>query len=87
MVTEFGWTPECLLVINILTLVLHHSTNHVLEEASKAINLNTSLISIVNSTIDDACSQGPALTDCDEETSTRESLIVILLLYYFSLRR
>ncbi|KAL5849112.1 hypothetical protein ACOSQ3_007178 [Xanthoceras sorbifolium] len=81
-----GWTHESLLVINILSLILHHSTNKALVEASKAIVFNTSLVSTINSTIYDACSKGPALIDCDEGTSTGETLIFLLILYYFSLR-
>ncbi|KAJ7005425.1 hypothetical protein NC653_004899 [Populus alba x Populus x berolinensis] len=33
-----------------------------------------------------ACSKGPSLLDCDEETSTGENLMFALLLFYFSLR-
>lgn len=82
-----GWTHESLIVIGILSLILHHSTNNALVEASKTIVLNTSLVSTINSTIDTACSRGPALIDYDEGASTEESLIFVLLLYYFYLRR
>ncbi|KAK2641672.1 hypothetical protein Ddye_023435 [Dipteronia dyeriana] len=86
MVAVCGWTHESLLVINIFSLILHHSANKVLLEASKAIVLNASLVSTINRTIDEACSKGPALIDCDEGTSTGETLIFLLLLHYFSLR-
>ncbi|KAK1593013.1 hypothetical protein Q3G72_034425 [Acer saccharum] len=86
MVAVCGWTHESLLVINIFSLILHHSTNKVLLEASKAIVLNASLVSTINSTINEACSKGPALIDCDEGTCTGETLIFLLLLHYFSLR-
>lgn len=82
-----GWTHESLLIISTLSLILHHSTNNALIEASKYIVLSTSLMSTVNSTIDAACLKGPALTDYDEGASTGEYLIFVLLLYYFSIRR
>lgn len=82
-----GWSEEGLRVIAIFSLILHQSTNEVLVEASKTIVFNTSLVSMINSMIHAACSKGPALFDYDEGTSTGENLIVVLLLYYFSLRR
>lgn len=86
-----SWTHESLLIISILSLILHHSTNKALIEASKYIVLNNSLVSTVNSTIDAACLKGPAMTDYDEEASTGEYeyeyLIFVLLLNYFSIRR
>ncbi|KAF8402166.1 hypothetical protein HHK36_013118 [Tetracentron sinense] len=77
---------ESLLIIGILSLILHHSTNQALAEASKAILLNTSLVCTINNTIHAACSKGPALADHNEETNTGETLIFVLLLYFFSLR-
>lgn len=82
-----SWNHESLLVIGILSLVLHHSTNGVLVEASKSILFKTSLISAINSTISAAILKGPALVDHDEGTSLGQSLIFVLLLNYFSLRR
>lgn len=75
------------LIMSILSLILYHSTNQTLTEASKAILLNTSLASAVNNVIQAACAKGPALVDHDEETSTGETLLFVLLLYFFSLRR
>ncbi|XP_040996835.1 protein PUTATIVE RECOMBINATION INITIATION DEFECT 1 isoform X3 [Juglans microcarpa x Juglans regia] len=80
------WNQESLVVIGVLSLVLHHSTNEVLLEASKAILFNTSLVSTINSIIDAAHLKGPALVDHDEGTGIGESLIFVLLLNYFSLR-
>ncbi|OVA12984.1 hypothetical protein BVC80_1157g24 [Macleaya cordata] len=77
---------EGLLVIGLLSLVLHQSTNQAFKEASKAILLNTSLISAINNVVHAACSKGPALIDHDENTASGETLIFVLLLYYFSLR-
>ncbi|KAJ4954943.1 hypothetical protein NE237_011726 [Protea cynaroides] len=74
-----------LLVIGILALILHHSTNHALPEASKAILLNTSLATTIKNMINAACSKGPALIE-HEETSTGRTLIFVLILYFFSLR-
>lgn len=81
------WNQGSLVVIGVLSLVLHHSTNEVLLEASKAILFNTSLVSAINSIIDAAHLKGPALVDHDEGTGIGESLIYVLLLNYFSLRR
>ncbi|KAG2726365.1 hypothetical protein I3760_01G108400 [Carya illinoinensis] len=80
------WNQGSLVVIGVLSLVLHHSTNEVLLEASKAILFNTSLVSAINSIIDAAHLKGPALVDHDEGTGIGESLIYVLLLNYFSLR-
>lgn len=81
------WNQETLVVLGVLSLVLHHSTNEVLLEASNAILLNTSLASTINSIIDTAHLKGPALVDHDERTGIGESLLFVLLLNYFSLRR
>lgn len=81
------WNLETLVVIGILSLVLHHSTNEALVEASKTILFNSSLVSAINSTVHAAILKGPALVDHDEGTSIGETLIFALLLNYFSLRR
>ncbi|XP_059632085.1 protein PUTATIVE RECOMBINATION INITIATION DEFECT 1 [Cornus florida] len=80
------WTEEALVVVGILSLILYHSTNQALVEASKTILLSSPLISAVNNAIHVACSKGPALVDHDEETKTGETLIFVLLLHFFSLR-
>ncbi|KAM7465531.1 hypothetical protein LguiB_013093 [Lonicera macranthoides] len=82
-----GWTQEVLLAVAILSLILHRSTNQVLVEASKIILLSTPLVSTINSTISENCSKGPALVNQDEGSKTGETLIFLLLLHYFSLRR
>ena len=87
MVTAGGWTQESLLVLGILSLILHHSTNQALVEASKAILLNDSLVSMINNVIHTSCSKGPALVEDDEETRNGETLTFVLLLHFFSCRR
>ncbi|PIA29814.1 hypothetical protein AQUCO_05800113v1 [Aquilegia coerulea] len=81
-----AFSQEGLIVIGILSLVLRLYNNKALVEASKAILLNTSLVSTMNTVIQSACSKGPALVDHDEETLTGETLIFLLLLYFYSLR-
>ncbi|KAI3518888.1 hypothetical protein L1887_07749 [Cichorium endivia] len=79
-------THEALLVMGILCLILHHSLQQNLLEASKAILLNPPLISLVNKMIHEACVKGPALFDHDESTQTGQVLIFLLFLNYFSQR-
>ncbi|EYU38964.1 hypothetical protein MIMGU_mgv1a020726mg [Erythranthe guttata] len=81
-----GWTEEVLTIIGILSLILHHSTNEALIEASKIIVLNVPLVSTINTAIFEACSKGHALFDHDEGTRTGEVLIFVLLLLFFSMR-
>ncbi|KAF3630666.1 putative pentatricopeptide repeat-containing protein, chloroplastic-like [Capsicum annuum] len=81
-----GWTPGTLISIGILSMVLHHSVNQVMVEASKTIILSTPLLSLVNTTIADACSKGPSLVDQDEGTRSGEALVFVLSLIFFSLR-
>ncbi|KAM3246818.1 protein putative RECOMBINATION INITIATION DEFECT 1 [Capsicum annuum] len=81
-----GWTPGTLISIGILSMVLHHSVNQVMVEASKTIILSTPLLSLVNTTIADACSKGPSLVDQDEGTRSGEALVFVLSLVFFSLR-
>lgn len=87
MMTAGEWTIESLLVLGILSLILHHSTSQALIEASKAILLNASLVSMINDVIQTSCSKGPALIEDDEETRKGETLTFVLLLDFFSLRR
>ncbi|QHN96291.1 hypothetical protein DS421_18g617190 [Arachis hypogaea] len=77
---------ESLFAIGILSMILHLSTSKALEEASKTILFNTSIISVVNTAVCAAASKGPALVDHDEGTSTGETLIFVLLLHYFAIR-
>ncbi|GER27846.1 protein PRD1 [Striga asiatica] len=85
-VASDGWTDEVLIILAILSFILHHSTRNVLTEASKIILLNAPLVSIVNSTVSEACSKGHALVDHDEGTRTGEVLIFLLSLLFFSIR-
>ncbi|KAJ0988933.1 hypothetical protein J5N97_007289 [Dioscorea zingiberensis] len=78
--------PEEHLVISILCLILHHASNEVLKESSKAIVLCTSLISAVDVMVKTACAKGPALADYDEDTAIGESLVFVLLLFFYSLK-
>ncbi|XP_073134963.1 protein PUTATIVE RECOMBINATION INITIATION DEFECT 1 isoform X3 [Henckelia pumila] len=80
-----GWT-EVILMLSIFSLILYHSRNQALTEASKTIILSAPLVSTVNIMISEACSKGPALVDHDERTNTGEVLIFVLLLLFFSLR-
>ncbi|CAK9139716.1 unnamed protein product [Ilex paraguariensis] len=81
-----GWTEDGLMIIGILCLILHFSTNQKLVEASKTILLSSSLGLIINNTITEACARGPALVDYSEGTKLGETLIFVLSLHYFSLR-
>ncbi|KAG8369575.1 hypothetical protein BUALT_Bualt14G0027600 [Buddleja alternifolia] len=85
-VASDGWTEEVLTIIGILSLILHHSTNEVLTEASKTIILSAPLVSTFNIAISEACSKGPALFDHDEGTRTGEVLMFVFSLLFFSLR-
>ncbi|KAK9902977.1 hypothetical protein M0R45_001368 [Rubus argutus] len=67
------WNHESLLVIGILCLILHHSANAVLIEASKTIIFSSSLVSTINSAIHEACLKGPALVDHDEGNKLRRN--------------
>ncbi|KAJ8536399.1 hypothetical protein K7X08_034800 [Anisodus acutangulus] len=81
-----GWHPGTLISIGILSMVLHHSVNQVMVEASKTILLSTPLLLLVNTTIANACSKGPSLVDQDEGTRSEEALVFVLSLLFFSLR-
>lgn len=80
-------SDESLFVIGILSLILYLSTNKALEETSKAILFNTCIISMVNTVVCAASSKGPALVDHDEGTCTGETLIFVLLIHYFAVKR
>ncbi|KAL1807105.1 hypothetical protein ACET3Z_030173 [Daucus carota] len=84
--TADGWNHEGLMIIGILCLILHHSTNQALLGVSKSILLCSALVQIITKTIREACSKGPALTDHDEGTNVGASLIFLLLLNYFSFK-
>ncbi|XP_050235983.1 protein PUTATIVE RECOMBINATION INITIATION DEFECT 1 [Mercurialis annua] len=83
---EKSLSAEGLRVFAIFSIILQQSTCKALWGASKAIIFNSTLASIINSTIHEACSKGPALFDYNEGTSIGEALIFVLLLYYFSLK-
>lgn len=78
---------DCLFVLGIFSLILHHSSDKAFTETSKTILFNSSLASTINRIINAACLKGPALGDLEEGTSTLELLLFVLLLNYFSLRR
>lgn len=84
---NIGKCSTCCLILGILCLVLHHSTDGALVEASKAVLLNTSLASTLSSAIHVACPNGPAMHNIDEGTKAGETLIHVLLLHYFAFKR
>lgn len=81
------WPQESIMVLSILALVLHHSTNQALIETSKIILLSTPLALIIKQTISLWSLKGPALVDHDEGTKGGEALMFLLLLILFALRR
>ncbi|RAL47614.1 hypothetical protein DM860_011352 [Cuscuta australis] len=81
-----GWRKETILIVGIFSLILHHSVDQKLVEASKSILLSTSLVSMLSNTITEACSKGPALVDHDETTRVGEVLIFVLTLLFFAFR-
>ncbi|XP_022869978.1 protein PRD1 isoform X4 [Olea europaea var. sylvestris] len=86
MVAADGWTEEGLRILIILSLILYHSTNQAMIQASKIILLSAPLVSIINNSVSEACSKGPALLDHDEGTKPGEILIIVLSLIFFSFR-
>ncbi|CAN8324417.1 unnamed protein product [Cochlearia groenlandica] len=77
---------EGMVVVGILCLVLYHSSNGALVEASKSIVLNSYLVSTIHIVVDVACSKGPSLTQYQDESDIWEALAFTLPLYFFSLR-
>jgi putative copper export protein len=75
------------IVVGILCLVLHHSSSNFLIEPAKAIILNSSLVSLTDVVVNNACVKGPSLFQHNQETTFGEFLILVLLLVFFSLRR
>ncbi|TVU13764.1 hypothetical protein EJB05_37190, partial [Eragrostis curvula] len=74
------------ILIGILCLILHHSANKKIIEPAKAIILNSSLVSLTDVIVHEACAKGPSLFQHNQETDFGEFLILILLLIFFSLR-
>lgn len=74
------------IVVGILCLVLHHSSSNFLIEPAKAIILNSSLVSLTDVVVNNACVKGPSLFQHNQETTFGEFLILVLLLVFFSLR-
>ncbi|KAL6878258.1 hypothetical protein ACP4OV_012428 [Aristida adscensionis] len=77
--------PEHKIVLGILGLILHHSANNVLVEPAKTIILNSSLVSLMDVIVQEACAKGPSLFQHNQETAFGEFL-TLLLLVFFSLR-
>lgn len=75
------------ILIGILCLILHQSANKNLVEPAKAIILNTSLVSLTDCIVHEACAKGPSLYQYNQEATFGEFLILLLLLAFFSLRR
>ncbi|CAE6197462.1 unnamed protein product [Arabidopsis arenosa] len=84
--TAIKQNHEDVMVIGILSLVLYHSSDGALVEASRSILLNSYLVSAIKTVVDVACSKGPALTQYQDETDIGEALAFTLSLYFFSLR-
>ncbi|XP_010445456.2 PREDICTED: protein PRD1-like [Camelina sativa] len=84
--TAITQNHEGTMVIGILSLVLYHSSDGALVEASRSIVLNSHLVSAINTVVAVACSKGPALTQYQDETDIGEALAFTLPLYFFSLR-
>ncbi|XP_024005243.1 protein PRD1 isoform X2 [Eutrema salsugineum] len=84
--TAITQNHDGMVVIGILCLVLYHSSSGALVEASRSIVLNPYLVSAINTVVDVACSKGPALTQCQDESDIGEALAFTLPLYFFSLR-
>ncbi|WVZ84969.1 hypothetical protein U9M48_031934 [Paspalum notatum var. saurae] len=74
------------ILIGILCLVLHHSANKVLVEPAKAVILNSSLVSLIDAVVHEACAKGPSLFQHNQETAFGQFLTLVLLLVFFSLR-
>ncbi|EOA15915.1 hypothetical protein CARUB_v10004006mg [Capsella rubella] len=84
--TAITQNHEGMMVIGILSLVLYHSSDGALVEASRSIVLNSYLVSAINTVVAVACSKGPALTQYQDETDIGKALAFTLPLYFFSLR-
>jgi hypothetical protein len=54
------------ILIGILCLILHHSAIKNLIEPAKAIILNTSLVSLTDFLVHEACAKGPSLFQYDQ---------------------
>ncbi|KAL3726566.1 hypothetical protein ACJRO7_031464 [Eucalyptus globulus] len=83
---DIGKSSTCCLILGILCLVLRHSTNGALVEASKTVLLNTSLASTLSSAIHVVSPDGPAMYNIDEGTEAGKTLIHVLLLHYFAFK-
>nr|pir hypothetical 15.1K protein - Arabidopsis thaliana [Arabidopsis thaliana] len=77
--TAIKQNHEDMVVIGILSLVLYHSSDGALVEASRNIVSNSYLVSAINTVVDVACSKGPALTQCQDETNIGEALAFTLM--------
>ncbi|KAJ3675756.1 hypothetical protein LUZ60_004798 [Juncus effusus] len=74
------------IILSTFCLILHQSTNQVLQELAKAVLLNGSLICLMDQVVNEACLKGPALSEINEESSLGESLSFVMLLSFFSLK-
>uniref|UniRef100_A0A803LTJ2 Uncharacterized protein n=1 Tax=Chenopodium quinoa TaxID=63459 RepID=A0A803LTJ2_CHEQI len=81
-----GWTEEHLLVLGVLSLVLHHSTQGVLIETARFILLNSPLASLMRATVDGLLANGSASIEQEEESDTERTLVFLLLFLYFYLK-
>lgn len=82
-----GWTEEHLLVLGVLSMVLHHSTQGALVETAKFILLDSSLASLMRATVKGFFANGSASIEHEEESDTEHALVFLLLFIHFYLRR
>ncbi|KNA23532.1 hypothetical protein SOVF_024000 [Spinacia oleracea] len=81
-----GWTEEHLLVLGVLSMVLHHSTQGALVETAKFILLDSSLASLMRATVKGFFANGSASIEHEEESDTEHALVFLLLFIHFYLR-
>ncbi|KAI4370429.1 hypothetical protein MLD38_018783 [Melastoma candidum] len=74
------------IIIGVLCMILHHSTNGAFIESAKTILLNPSLATSLMNTVQTYCSNGPAMLDLIETTNAGETLLNVLLLQYYALK-
>lgn len=85
ILTSNRCSTESVTVIGILSLILNHTANGVLHESVKILLLSTSWVPAVKKLVDATCSRNQKDSDIDE--GSIETLLLMLLLQHFSLKR